>query len=195
MYISLSRKTSYSDEYDDVYLDIWVPEIYGLSATNLKRYLGVRPSIRKEYGVALHDIIEARKTGNSIIPIQADEGEESQEKRDEEERDDMTQPAPTFGVKGTCEEDLVEDREKRQDTGRVFNGGSKLAVADSGPTSTEALEQYPNPFREMEAKSQLAGFIVLCYSGIVQENLSSSTISFYYAYKAKKPTILVSVLM
>lgn len=179
---SLAEKMPYSLEYANIYTNIWcnqqppfikepvlrdvpqdrinvtVPETtwaFGDSPAFWGR-LGVRPFIRREYGVALSDIMEAKMTGKPLIVVQ-DDGEEIHA--------DLTHAKPTIGAKRVSEEDLVNDRaQKRQHTGKV----SAERVADPRYyTSTKpSLEQYANPFREEEAESQLAGFIILGHTGI-----------------------------
>ncbi|KAK0216048.1 hypothetical protein IW262DRAFT_1397581 [Armillaria fumosa] len=202
---SLAEKMTFSLEYAHVYTNIWcnqqppfikepvlrdntpdrinvtVPETtwaFGDLPAILGR-LGVRPFIRREYEVALGDIMEAKKTGNPLIIVR-DDGEAIHA--------NLTQAEPTIGAKRVPEQDLVNDRaQKRQHTGNVL---SEHAIEPRYYTSTEpSLEQYANPFREEAAESRLAGFIILGHTGI------GKSIFLYYILllrlQAKKPTILV----
>ncbi|KAG7447316.1 uncharacterized protein BT62DRAFT_1004915 [Guyanagaster necrorhizus] len=121
--------------------------------------LGVCPFIHREYEAALHDILEAKKTGDPIITVGADS---------QTEHADLTQPEPTISMKCIHEEDLVEDRaQKREYTDKV---SSEHVVDPHYHTNTEALlEQYINLFQEEEAKAWLWGFIVLGHTGIDKE--------------------------
>lgn len=180
---SLAEKMAFSLEYADIYTDIWcnqqspfikepvlrdgpqdhievtVPETtwaFGDSPAILGEILGrlgVRPFIRREYEVALYDIMEAKKTGNPIIIVRDD---------CEEIHADLTQA--TIGAK-RIPEDLVDDRaQKRQHTGKV--SGEHVADPRYYTNNEPSLEQYANPFREEEAESQLSGFIILGHTGI-----------------------------
>ncbi|PBK71844.1 hypothetical protein ARMSODRAFT_1002827 [Armillaria solidipes] len=206
---SLAETMPFSLQYADIYTDIWcnqqspfikelvlrddpqdrievtVPETtwaFGDSPAVLEGILGrlgVRPFIRREYEVALYDIMKAKKTGNPVIIVR-DDGEEIHA--------DLTQAESTIGVKCVPEEELVDDRaQKRQHTGKV--SGEHVADPPYYISIEHSLEQYANPFREEEAESQLAGFIVLGHTGI------GKSIFLYYILllrlQAKKPTILV----
>ncbi|SJL08257.1 uncharacterized protein ARMOST_11620 [Armillaria ostoyae] len=173
---SLAETMPFSLQYADIYTDIWcnqqspfikepvlrddpqdcievtVPETtwaFGDSPAVLEGILGrlgVRPFIRREYEVALYDIMKAKKTGNPIIMVRED---------GEEMHADFTQAEPTIGVKRVPEEELADDRaQKRQHTSKV--SGEHVADPPGYLSIEHSLEQYANPFREEEAKSQLA---------------------------------------
>ncbi|PBK92695.1 hypothetical protein ARMGADRAFT_1063569 [Armillaria gallica] len=183
---SLAETMAFSLEYADIYTDIWcnqqspfmkepvlrdgpqdrievaIPETtwaFGDSPAVLEEILGrlgVRPFIRREYEVVLYNIMEAKKTGNPIIIVRDD---------CEEIHADLTQAEPTIGAKRAPLEDLVDDRaQKRQHTGKV--SGEHVADPRYHTNIEPSLEQYANPFREEEAESQLAGFIILGHTDL-----------------------------
>ncbi|PBK71842.1 hypothetical protein ARMSODRAFT_1016834 [Armillaria solidipes] len=229
-FISLAEKMPFSDEYTQIYRDIWcdqrspfikeevlrddpqsrayvtVPNTTWVFRStpamnaDVLELLQTRPFIREEYGIALHDIITAARTGNTkiTVPFDRDEDEEFSDEEEEfldaDEQVPSTSSEPTVGMRRSREEDSTDDREKKK---------QRLDDGEHG----ESSPQYANPFQGQEIDTKLKGYVVLGHRGIgelsecssyirpVTPTMLGKSIFLYYILllrlQAKQPTILV----
>ncbi|KAK0463205.1 uncharacterized protein EV420DRAFT_1160619 [Desarmillaria tabescens] len=214
----LAEKMLWDLEYNNVYEDIWrgqqlpfikesVKRDDPLNRVNVRvpektwvfsdmpsvmeeilRIVKVRPFIRREYEVALSDILGAMETGSMAIPVRVEKGEESKAEKEERDEEEEDGGGPSGGVEGEVEEGQdgegpEGEKEEQDDEERDEEGHMDEADA--------SLEQYVNPFHGKEdLESRLAGFMILGHPGI------GKTIFLYYILllrlQAKQPTILVT---
>ncbi len=175
----------FSDEYTQIYRDIWcdqqspfikeevlrddpqsrtdvtIPNTTWVFRptpamnTDVLELLQTRPFIREEYGTALYNIIKATRTGKTKITVPLD-GYEDEEFSDEEEELDAEEQVPS-----TSSEPTIGMRRSHEDDSTDDREKKKQRLDDG-----EHGESHANPFQGQEIDAKLKGYIVLGHRGI-----------------------------
>ncbi|KAK0216047.1 hypothetical protein IW262DRAFT_190949 [Armillaria fumosa] len=185
-FISLAEKMPFSDEYTQIYQDIWcdqqspfikeevlrddlqsranvtVPETtWVLSPTpamtaDVLELLQTRPFIREEYGIALRNIIKAAMTGKTKITVPSDRCSDEEFSDEEEESLDVEEQ-----VTSPSSEPTIGMRRTREEDFPDDREKKKQRLDDD-----KHGELYANPFQGQEIDTKLKGYIVLGHRGI-----------------------------
>ncbi|KAK0236901.1 hypothetical protein EDD85DRAFT_591153 [Armillaria nabsnona] len=185
-FISLAEKMPFSDEYTQIYRDIWCNQQSPFIKEEVLRddpqsradvtlpnttwvfrptpamnadvleLLQTRPFIREEYGTALYNIIKATRTGKTKITVPLDGYEDEEFSDEEEESLDAEEQVPS-----TSSEPTIGMRRSHEEDSTDDREKKKQRLDDG-----EHGESHANPFQGQEIDTKLKGYIVLGHRGI-----------------------------